>query len=125
MDSQEFADVLSAVRAFVREQVVPREDEIEETDAIPADIKERSKEMGLFGYALPEEYGGLGLTLSEEVRLVFELGYTTPSFRSMFGTSNGIAGQVLVNAGNAEQRAAWLPGLASGEIVGSFALTEA
>jgi acyl-CoA dehydrogenase len=125
MDSQEFADVLAAVRAFVREQVIPREDEIEETDAIPEDVRQRSKEMGLFGYALPEEYGGLGLSLSEEVRLVFELGYTTPAFRSMFGTSNGIAGQVLVNAGNEEQRAAWLPGLASGEIVASFALTEA
>ncbi len=125
MDSQEFADVLAAVRTFVREQVIPREEEIEETDTIPEDVRQRSKEMGLFGYALPEEYGGLGLSLSEEVRLVFELGYTTPAFRSMFGTSNGIAGQVLVNAGNAEQRAAWLPGLASGEIVGSFALTEA
>ncbi|GLZ07574.1 acyl-CoA dehydrogenase [Actinomadura sp. NBRC 104412] len=125
MDSQEFAEVLAAVRAFVREQVVPREDEIEETDAIPKDVRQKSMEMGLFGYALPEEYGGLGLSLGEEVRLVFELGYTTPAYRSMFGTSNGIAGQVLVNAGDAEQRARWLPRLASGEIIASFALTEA
>jgi acyl-CoA dehydrogenase len=125
MDSQEFADVLTAVRTFVRDQVIPREDEIEETDAVPEDVRQRSMEMGLFGYALPEEYGGLGLSLSEEVRLVFELGYTTPAFRSMFGTSNGIAGQVLVNAGSPEQCADWLPGLASGEIMASFALTEA
>ncbi|GAA2135638.1 acyl-CoA dehydrogenase family protein [Actinomadura napierensis] len=125
MESQDFADVLKAVRSFVRDEVVPREEEIEETDAIPEPLRRTSRDMGLFGYALPEEYGGLGLSLSEEVRLVFELGYTSPAFRSMFGTSNGIAGQVLVNSGTDEQKAAWLPRLASGEIVGAFALTEA
>jgi acyl-CoA dehydrogenase len=125
MDAQDLADVLDAVRIFVREQVIPREDEIEETDAIPADLRETAKRMGLFGYALPEAYGGLGLDLTEEVRLVFELGYASPAFRSMFGTSNGIAGQVLVNAGTEEQKNAWLPSLASGEVVGAFALTEA
>src|SRR6266545_244527 len=75
MDVQDFADVLSAVRAFVREQVIRREDEIERTDEIPADLRETARHMGLFGYALPEAYGGLGLNLSEEVRLAFELGY--------------------------------------------------
>ncbi|TDC63341.1 acyl-CoA dehydrogenase [Actinomadura sp. GC306] len=125
MESQDFADVLKAVRSFVRDQVIPREEEIEETDAIPEPLRQTSRDMGLFGYALPEEYGGLGLTVSEEVRLVFEIGYASPAFRSMFGTSNGIAGQVLVNAGTAEQKDAWLPKLASGEVVGAFALTEA
>lgn len=124
MEPQDFADVLRAVRSFVRDQVVPREEEIEETDAIPEQLRRTSRDMGLFGYALPEEYGGLGLSLSEEVRLVFELGYASPAFRSMFGTSNGIAGQVLVNSGTAAQKDAWLPRLASGEVVGAFALTE-
>jgi acyl-CoA dehydrogenase len=125
MDAQDFADVLGAVRTFVREQVIPREDEIERTDEIPADLRAAARRMGLFGYALPEEYGGLGLGLGEEVRLAFELGYASPAFRSMFGTSNGIAGQVLVHAGTPEQRAAWLPRLASGEVIAAFALTEA
>ncbi len=125
MEPQDFDDVLKAVRSFVREQVVPREDEIEETDAIPAALRRTSQDMGLFGYALPEQYGGLGLSLSEEVRLVFEIGYASPAFRSMFGTSNGIAGQVLVNSGTEVQKDAWLPKLASGEVVGAFALTEA
>jgi acyl-CoA dehydrogenase len=125
MDERDFADVLDAVRAFVREQVIPREDEIEETDDIPADLRATARRMGLFGYALPEAYGGLGLNVSEEVRLVFELGYASPAFRSMFGTSNGIAGQVLVNAGTDEQKQGWLPRLAGGEVVGAFALTEA
>jgi acyl-CoA dehydrogenase len=125
MDAQDFADVLDAVRAFVRDQVIPREEEIEETDDIPADLRDTARRMGLFGYALPEAYGGLGLDLSEEVRMAFELGYACPAFRSMFGTSNGIAGQVLVNAGTPEQKQTWLPRLAGGEIVGAFALTEA
>lgn len=125
MDAQDFADVLAAARTFVREEVIPREEEIEESDSIPEPIRRTAREMGLFGYALPQEYGGLGLSLTEEVRLAFELGYASPAFRSMFGTSNGIAGQVLVNAGTPEQRAAWLPRLAAGEVVGAFALTEA
>ncbi|MEV0405237.1 acyl-CoA dehydrogenase family protein [Actinoallomurus sp. NPDC050550] len=125
MDAQDFADVLDAVRTFVRERVIPREDEIETTDRIPDDLRQAAAEMGLFGYALPEAYGGLGLSMSEEVRLAFELGYASPAFRSMFGTSNGIAGQVLVKAGTDEQRDHWLPRLAAGRAVAAFALTEA
>lgn len=125
MDAQDFADVLDAVRSFVRERVVPREEEIEETDRIPEDLRQASADMGLFGYALPEAYGGLGLSMSEEVRLAFELGYASPAFRSMFGTSNGIAGQVIVKAGTDEQREQWLSRLAAGTAIGAFALTEA
>lgn len=124
MQDAEFADVLDAVRRFVRTKVVPREEEIEETDAIPADIRAAAVEMGLFGYTLPEEYGGLGASLAEDVQLAFEFGYTAPAFRSMFGTNNGIAGQVLVSAGTDEQKERWLPRLAEGAIA-SFALTEA
>ena len=124
MKDAEFADVLAAVRRFIRTEVVPREEEIEETDAIPADIRQAAAEMGLFGYTLPEEFGGLGANLTEDVQLAFEFGYTTPAFRSMFGTNNGIAGQVLVNAGTAEQKHDWLPRLAEGAVA-SFALTEA
>jgi acyl-CoA dehydrogenase len=125
MDAQDFADVLDAVRSFVRDKVIPREDEIERNDQIPADLRQASADMGLFGYALPEAYGGLGLSMSEEVRLAFELGYASPAFRSMFGTSNGIAGQVIVKAGTDEQKEHWLPRLAGGAAIGAFALTEA
>ncbi len=124
MNDAEFADVLAAARHFVRTEVVPREEEIEESDAIPAAIRQAAVDMGLFGYCLPEEYGGLGVSLTEDVQLAFEFGYTTPAFRSMFGTNNGIAGQVLVNSGTTEQKQHWLPRLAQGA-VSSFALTEA
>ena len=124
MDPSDFADVLASVREFVREQVVPREDEIEEPDEVPESLREACKAMGLYGFAIPESYGGIGLTMSEEVELAMELGWTTPSLRSLFGTNNGIAGQVLLAGGTEEQRGEWLPRLATGEVVASFALTE-
>ncbi len=124
MDAADFSAVLSEVRRFVRDRVVPLEAEIDEKDEMPADIREAAKKMGLFGFALPEEYGGLGLSMLEEAQLMFELGYTTPSLRSMFGTNNGIAGHVLMVGGTEEQKAQWLPRIASGDVLASFALTE-
>jgi acyl-CoA dehydrogenase len=123
METSEFKEIVVAVRRLVREHVVPREDEIERNDEIPADLRRKAVEMGLFGYALPQEYGGLAASLTEDVQLAFEFGYTTPAFRSMFGTNNGIAGKVLADAGTPEQQAAWLPRLAEGAVA-SFALTE-
>lgn len=125
MNSADFAQIVSVTREFVRERVVPAEDEIEEHDAVPDDIRQSAKELGLYGFAIPEAYGGLGLNLEEEVQLVFELGYTTPALRSMFGTNNGIAGHVLLEGGTEDQKQEWLPRLASGALTASFALTEA
>ncbi|WP_164701026.1 acyl-CoA dehydrogenase family protein [Modestobacter sp. KNN46-3] len=125
MDADVFRQVKDAVRQLVREVVVPREEEIDLDDRIPDELRSAAAEMGLFGYALPEEHGGLGVTMSEDVQLAFEFGYTTPAFRSLFGTNNGIAGQVIAKFGNEEQQKAYLPRLAAGELIGSFALTEA
>ncbi|SCX60995.1 acyl-CoA dehydrogenase [Klenkia marina] len=125
MDADVFAQVRTAVRELVRERVVPLEEQIEETDAVPDELRRAAADMGLFGYALPEEFGGLGVTMSEDVQLAFEFGYTSPAFRSLFGTNNGIAGQVIARFGDDEQKKAWLPGLAAGDLIGSFALTEA
>src|SRR5690606_6609224 len=119
-----FADVLSQIDDFVRSRVIPREREIMETDAIPADLRRQAAEMGLFGYAIPQKWGGLGLDLTQDVELAMEFGYTSLSLRSMFGTNNGIAGQVLVGFGTDEQKSRWLADIASGEVVASFALTE-
>ncbi len=120
----EFDQLLDVLRDFIRGEVVPAEAGIDESDQIPARLIAQAKEMGLYGYALPAEHGGLGLSVEQQVRLTIELGYTCPAFRSLFGTNNGIAGQVLVLAGTDQQRKQWLPRLASGEVVASFALTE-
>ncbi len=120
----EFDQLLDLLRDFIRREVMPAEAGIDESDEIPARLIAQAKEMGLYGYALPSEYGGLGLSVEQQVRVTIELGYTSPAFRSLFGTNNGIAGQVLVLAGTDQQRKQWLPRLASGEVVASFALTE-
>ena len=124
VSAEDFAEILHMTRQFVREAVVPRELEIMSTNAIPADLREQVAEMGLFGYAIPEEWGGLGLDLAQDAELAMELGYTTLALRSMFGTNNGIAGQVLVHYGTDDQKREWLPRIASGQVVASFALTE-
>ena len=124
MEQSELEQVVKTVRDFVRGDVVPREAEIDANDEVPESIRASAREMGLFGFAIPEQYGGLGLNMVEEAQLVFELGYTTPALRSMFGTNNGIAGHVLLEGGTEEQKLAWLPRLASGDVVASFALTE-
>ncbi len=121
---EDFAEILRVTREFVRVRVVPRETEIMEADEVPADLRAAAAELGLFGYAIPQEWGGLGLDLTQDVELVMELGYTSLALRSMFGTNNGIAGQVLVHYGTDAQKAAWLERIASGEVVASFALTE-
>ena len=122
--AEDFSAILAHVREFVRTRVVPREQEIMEADAIPDDLRKQAAEMGLFGYAIPQQWGGLGLDLTQDVELAMEFGYTSLALRSMFGTNNGIAGQVLVNFGTDEQKSQWLERIASGEVVASFALTE-
>ena len=121
-------EILAALRdniaRFVRERLVPNEAIVAETDTIPAPIIDEMKALGLFGLSIPEEYGGLGLTMEEEVEVAFELGRTSPAFRSLIGTNNGIGSQGIILDGTAEQKALWLPKLASGELVASFALTE-
>ena len=124
VSAEDFAEILRVTREFVRSRVVPRESEIMEADEVPADLRAAAAELGLFGYAIPQEWGGLGLDLTQDVELVMELGYTSLALRSMFGTNNGIAGQVLVHYGTDAQKAAWLERIASGEVVASFALTE-
>lgn len=124
LDPETFDALIDTVRRFVAERLRPLEGAVEEADAIPAEIVREMREMGLFGLSIAEEYGGLALTMSEEARVAIELGRTTPAFRSTFGTNVGIGSQGLVMAGNAEQKAAWLPKIASGEIITSFALTE-
>jgi acyl-CoA dehydrogenase len=124
VSDDDFQEILAQTRQFVRNAVVPREQEILAEDRVPDDLREQAEKMGLFGYAIPQEWGGLGLNLAQDVELAMELGYTSLALRSMFGTNNGIAGQVLVGFGTDEQKARWLERMATGEVVASFALTE-
>ena len=124
LDPETFEALIATVRRFVAERLRPLEAQVAEEDEVPAELVREMREMGLFGLSIPEEHGGLGLDMAEEVRIALEFGRTTPAFRSAFGTNVGIGSQGLVMAGSDEQKARWLPGIASGEIVTSFCLTE-
>ncbi len=124
LDPETFDALIDGVRRFVAERLRPLEADVEAADAIPDDVVQEMREMGLFGLSIPEEHGGLALTMAEECRVAIELGRTTPAFRSTFGTNVGIGSQGLVMSGSPEQKAQWLPRIASGEIITSFALTE-
>ncbi|WP_280153957.1 acyl-CoA dehydrogenase family protein [Piscinibacter sp. XHJ-5] len=123
-DPDTLTALLDTVRRFVRERLVPAEELVAETDAIPDDIVRDMKAMGLFGLTIPEGYGGLGLTMEEEARVMIELCQTAPAFRSLIGTTVGIGSQGILMDGTPEQKERWLPRLASGELIASFALTE-
>ena len=123
-EPESFAILLDTIERFVRERLIPREQEVVDTDAIPEDILVEMRRMGLFGLTIPEEYGGLGLTMEEEVLAGMALCRAAPAFRSIMGTNNGIGSLGLVFDGTEAQKKKYLPRLAAGELIGSFALTE-
>ncbi len=124
LDAETRTQLLETVRRFVAEECVPVEAKVSEEDRVPDAVVAGMRELGLFGLSIPTEYGGLGLTMEEEVLVCFELGQTSPAFRSVIGTNVGIGSQGVVMFGTEAQKAEWLPRLASGEVIASFALTE-
>ena len=124
LDSETRDQLIDTVRRFVSERLRPLEAEVAEKNQVPDAVIGEMRELGLFGLSIPEEYGGLDLSMEDECLVIFEMGKASPAFRSEFGTNVGIGSQGLVMFGAAEQKAKYLPGIASGEIVTSFALTE-
>jgi acyl-CoA dehydrogenase len=124
LDRETREQLLDTVRRFVRDKCVPLEAKVADDDRVPDSIVAEMRTLGLFGLSIPVEFGGLGLTMEEEVLVAIELGHTSPAFRSVIGTNVGIGSQGVVMYGTPQQKTEWLPKLASGEIVASFALTE-
>ena len=124
LDADTREQLLAEIRKFVAQRLRPLEAKVAEDDAVPDDVVADMRSLGLFGLSIPEEYGGLGLSMEDECLTAFELGRTSPAFRSVFGTNVGIGSQALVMFGSPEQKAQWLPRIASGEVVTAFALTE-
>src|SRR5690554_381562 len=123
-DPEQLRALVDSVDRFVRDRLLPAEPIVEETDDIPADIIQDMRELGLFGLSVPEEYGGLGLTTEEEAHVIIALSWASPAYRSLIGTTVGIGSQGIVIDGTPEQKATFLPQLASGGKIASFCLTE-
>ncbi|RZT42193.1 acyl-CoA dehydrogenase family protein [Cupriavidus agavae] len=123
-DPEVFDPFLLMLRRFVREKLVPREVEVAERDEVPQDLVDAMAAQGMFGYSIPEEYGGAGMTTEELVLAAIELSQCSVAFRARVGTNTGIGSEALVADGTPEQKQRYLPLLASGEVTGSFALTE-
>jgi acyl-CoA dehydrogenase len=123
-DPDVLGELRDTVRRFVRERLIPAEAQVDEDDAIPDSLVDAMRDLGLFGMSIPEDFGGLGLTMEEEVTIAMELGYAAPAFRSVIGTNNGIGSQGIIVDGTEAQKVRWLPRMATGEVIGSFALTE-
>lgn len=124
MANELLPELLDAVRRFVERRLIPLEAQVDERDEVPADVVADMKALGLFGLSIPEEYGGLGLGMEDEVRVAMEFGRTSPAFRSVFGSTVGIGSQGIVMDGTDAQKRAYLPRLATGELISSFCLTE-
>jgi acyl-CoA dehydrogenase len=124
LSAETLEDLRRTVARFVAERLIPSEERVEAEERIPEEILAEMKAMGLFGISIPEEYGGLGLTMTEEVTVIFEVGRASPVFRSAFGTTVGIGSQGIIIDGTEEQRRRYLPRMARGELIGSFCLTE-
>ena len=124
MDSDTLQQLVESVRRFVRSRLLPLEPRVEDEDAVPAELVQEMRDLGMFGLSIPEEFGGLGLSIGAEVQVIQEIAYASPAFRSVFGTNVGIGSQAIVIDGTEGQKAAYLPRMASGELIGSFALTE-
>lgn len=124
MDSETLMELIGTVRRFVDEQLIPFEEEVALADSIPPQIVNAMRDLGLFGLSVSPEYGGVGLNTAEEIEVMLQLGRASPAFRSLIATNVGIGSQGIIIDGTPEQKAKFLPKVASGEAIASFALTE-
>ena len=120
----DFDAYLDRVRRFTRERLIPNEPRLEELGAIPEDIVQEMRELGLFGISIPQSYGGLGLGMEQQVLLTIAFTQASAVYRSRFSTTIGLCSQAILDFATEEQRRRWLPGMAAGTITGAFALTE-
>lgn len=123
MDPEIFDAFIDQLKRYVRERLIPAEADVIAQDRIPPDILQDMRDMGLFGITIPEEFGGAGMNVSQYIETVKQLAYAAPAYRSTISINIGMTGSAIKNFGTPEQKAHWLPRIASGEIA-CFGLTE-
>jgi acyl-CoA dehydrogenase len=120
----EFASYLDTIRRLVAERLIPAEPRLEGQETLPEDLTQLLREAGLFGISIPARYGGGGLTMEQQVRVMFEVTRASSVYRARFSTTIGLGSQPILYNGTEAQRLEWLPRMASGEVTAAFCLTE-
>lgn len=123
MDPETFSQFIEQLERYVRERLIPAEDEVIAANAIPEEILSEMRDMGLFGLTFPEEFGGAAMNISQYVETIRVLSYALPAYRSITSINLGMVCSALTKSGTRDQQARWMPRLAAGEI-GCFGLTE-
>lgn len=123
IDSDSFAALIGQLDRYTRERLIPVEGDVIAANRIPEPVLAEMRDMGLFGLTISPEYGGAGMNVGQYVEAIRVLAYALPAFRSVISLNVGIVGTALARDGTEDQRAAWLPRLALGDIA-CFALTE-
>jgi acyl-CoA dehydrogenase len=124
ISGEDFELYLDSIRRFTNEKLIPAERQVEEEDLVPENLVTEMRRLGLFGMTIPEEFGGLGLSMEQQVRATFEFTRASCVYRARFSTTLGLCSQAILFNGTEPQKAEWLPKMASGEVTASFALTE-
>lgn len=124
MEHDTLLQLRASIRTFTRKRLVPLEDRVAREGRIPDEVIEEMRQMGLFGITVPEQYGGLGLSVAEEVEVMMELTWASAAFRSLLAMNLGVGSLGILLDGTEEQRQRWLPRLANGDVIAAFALTE-
>ena len=124
VSSDDFALYLDSIRRFTDDKLIPAERQVEAEDAVPEPIVAEMRRLGLFGMTIPPEFGGLGLSMEQQVRATMEFTRASCVYRARFSTTLGLCSQAILFNGTEAQKSEWLPKLASGEATASFALTE-
>lgn len=123
-DPQRLEALLESVRRFVKDVAIPNERRVEALDEVPQDIVAEMRRLGFFGWSIPEQYGGAGLTTEELCLANMEISQCAVAYRARCGTNTGIGAEAIVVDGTSAQKAKYLPALASGAITGCLAVTE-
>ncbi|MSP96372.1 MAG: acyl-CoA dehydrogenase [Betaproteobacteria bacterium] len=123
-DEKNLTGLLETTRRFVRDLAIPNEERVERENAIPEEIVAEMRRLGFFGWSIPEEYGGAGLTTEELCLANMEISQCAVAYRARCGTNTGIGAEAIIQDGTPEQKRKYLPRLATGEITGCLAVTE-
>ena len=124
LSHDDFEAWLEALDGLTRDTLIPNEHRLSDAVGVPDDLTRRLADFGLFGMTIPRSYGGLELSMEQQVRATMCFTHASCCYRARFSTTLGLAAQAILYYGTEEQKQRYLPGMAAGTITAAFAVTE-